>query len=147
MSNSLDSMNCSSTPGFPVLHHLLEFVQTHIHGVSDAMQPSRPLLSLLLLPSIFPASESFPMWRLFASGGQSIGASASASVLPMNIQGWFTLGLTGVISVQSKRLSRVFSNTTVWRPQFFGARPFLLSSFHICIWLLGKPKFWLNGLL
>ena len=61
-----------------------------------------------------PASGSFPMSQLFASGDQSIGASASASVLPMNIQGWFPLGLTGLISLQSKGLSRVFSNTTVW---------------------------------
>ena len=69
----------------------------------------------------FPASGSFPMSWLFASGGQSIGASASALVLPMNIQGWFPFGLTGLISLLSKGLSRVFSNTTVWKHQFFGA--------------------------
>ena len=69
----------------------------------------------------FPASGSFLMSRLCASGGQSIGASASASVLPMNIQDWFPLGLTGLISLQSKGISRVFSNTTVQRHQFFGA--------------------------
>ena len=67
----------------------------------------------------FPASGSFPMSQFFASGGQSIGASASASVLPMNIQDWFPLGLTGWISLQSKGLSRVFSNTTVKKHQFF----------------------------
>ena len=66
----------------------------------------------------FPASESFPMSQLFASGGQSIGASASAIVLPMNIQGWFPLGLTGLISFQSKGLSRVFSNTAIQKHQF-----------------------------
>ena len=66
----------------------------------------------------FPASGSFPMSRLFASGGQSIGALASASILPMNIQDWFPLGLTGLISLQSKGLSRVFSNTTVQKHQF-----------------------------
>ena len=84
----------------------------------------------------FPASGSFPMSQLFASGGQSIGASTS--VLPMNIQGWFPLGWTGLISVQSKGLSRVFSNTTVWKHQFFGSQPSLWSIFHIHIWWLEK---------
>ena len=70
----------------------------------------------------FPASESFPMSQFFALGGQSIGVSASASVLPMNIQDWFPLGLTGLISLQSKRLSRVFSNTTVQKHQFFSTQ-------------------------
>ena len=117
-------------------------------SIESVMPPNHLILCCpLLLLSIVSASGSFSVSQLFSSGGQNTGASASASVLPMNIQGWFPLGLTGVISVQSKRLSRVFSNTTVWRPQFFGTRPFLLSSFHICIWLLGKPKFWLNGLL
>ena len=73
-------------------------------------------------PQSFPASGSFPLSQLFASGGQSIGASASASVLPMNIQDWFLLGLTALISLQSKGLSRVFSNTTVQKHQFFGAQ-------------------------
>ena len=86
-----------------------------------------------------PASRSFPMSWLFASGGQSIGASTSASalVLPMNSQDWFLLGLTGLISLQSKGLSRVFSNTTVQKHQFFGTQ----SSYgptHICTWLLEK---------
>ena len=70
----------------------------------------------------FPASGSFPMSQFFTSGGQSIGVSASASVFPMNIQDWFPLGLTGWISLQSKVLSRVFSNTTVQKHQFFGAQ-------------------------
>ena len=87
----------------------------------------------------FPASESFLMSQLFASGSQSIGASALASVLPINTQGWFHLGLTNLISLQSKGLSRIFSSTTVWRYQFFSTPPFLLSSFHICTWLLEKP--------
>ena len=69
-------------------------------------------------PQSFPASGSFPMSQLFASGGQSIGVSTSASVPPMNIQGWFLLGLTGLISLQAKGLSRVLSNTTVWKHQF-----------------------------
>ena len=78
-----------------------------------------------------PASGSFPVSWLFASGGQSIGASASASVLSMNIQSWFPLGLTGWISLQSKGLSRVFSNTTVKKHHFFGAQPSLQSNSHI----------------
>ena len=85
----------------------------------------------------FPESRSFPVSQLFASGGQIIGASAS--VLPMNIQGWFPLGLTGWISLQSKELSRVFSNTTVQKHQFFGAQPSLWSSSHIRTWPLEKP--------
>ena len=76
-------------------------------------------------PQSFPASGSFPMNQLFTSDGQSIGASSSASVLPMNIQGWFPLGLTDLISLQSKGLSRVFSNTTVQKHQFFGSQPSL----------------------
>ena len=114
-------------PGFHVLHHLPEFVQTHVHWVSDAIQPSHPLpplllsCSLLLLPSIFLL---LPRSQLFASGGQNIGASASAPVLPMNIQGWFPLGLTGWISLQSKGLSRVFSSTTVWKHQLKWLCPF-----------------------
>ena len=87
----------------------------------------------------FPAPGSFPMTGLFASGGQNIGVSASASVLPMNIQDWFPLGLTGWISLQSKELSREFSNTTVWKHQFFRTQPSLWSNSHIHIWLLEKP--------
>ena len=83
-----------------------------------------PYLSCL---QSFPASGSFPMNQLFTSGAQSIGASASGSVLPMNIWDWFPLGLTGVISLKSKRLSRVFSNTTVQKHQFFGTQLSLLS--------------------
>ena len=82
----------------------------------------------------FPASGSFPMSQLFISGGQSIGASASGSILPMNIQDWFPLGLTGLILL-SKGPSRVFSSTTVQKHQFFGVRPSLWSNSHICTWL------------
>ena len=85
----------------------------------------------------FPASGSFLISRVFESGGQSIGASAS--VLPVNIQDWFPLGLTCLISFQSKGLSRVFSNTTVQKHQFFSTRPSLWSSSHIHTWLLEKP--------
>ena len=97
----------------------------------------RPLLCFLPVP----VSESFPVNWHFASGGQIIGASVSASVLPMNMQGWFPLGLTGLISLQSKGLSRVFSNTTVQRHQFFSAQPSLWSNSHICTWLQQNHSF------
>ena len=87
----------------------------------------------------FPASGSFPMSQLFTSGGQSTRTSASASILPVNIQGRFPLWSTGLISLQSKGLSRIFSSTTVWRHQFFGTQHFQLSSSHIGAWLLEKP--------
>ena len=87
----------------------------------------------------FPASESFQMSQLFTLGGQSIGVSALASVLPMNIQDWFPLGWTGLISLQSKGLSRVFSNTIVQKYQFFGTQLSLWSNSHIHTWLLEKP--------
>ena len=93
--------------------------------------------SSCLLP--FPASGSFQMSQLFASGGQSIGALDLASVLPMNIQNWFPLGLTGWISLQSKGQSRVFSSTTAQKHQFFGAQPSLCSNSHVHTWLLEKP--------
>ena len=83
-----DPMDCSM-PGFPVQHQLPELTQTHVHQDGDAIQPSHPLSCLHLLPSIFPSIRSFLMSQLFASGGQSIGASASTSVRPKNIQGWF----------------------------------------------------------
>ena len=115
-----NTMGCS-TPGFSVHHQLLELTQTHVHWVSDAIQPSHPLSS----PSppafnhSFLASRSFPVSQFFASGGQSIGVSPSVSVLTMNIQNWSPLGWTGWISLQSKGLSRVFSNTKVQKHQFF----------------------------
>ena len=90
-------------------------------------------------PQSLPASELFPMSPLFTWGGQSIGVSASLSVLPMNIQEWFPLGWTGWISLQSKGLSGVFSNTTVQKHQFFGAQLSSQSNSHIHTWLLEKP--------
>ena len=93
---------------------------------------------LLLPPSIFPSIRSFLMSQFLASGGQSIGVSASASVLPMNIQDWFPLQLTGWISLLYKGLSRVFSNTTVQKHQFFAVQPSLWSNSHIDTWLLKK---------
>ena len=103
-----------------------------------------PTISSSVLPfssplHSFPASRTFPMSQFFASGGQSIGASASASVLPMNFQDWFALGLPGLIFLLSKELSRVFSNSTVQKHQFFGAQLSLWSKSHIHTWLLEKP--------
>ena len=133
-----DPMNIS-TLGFPVLPCPLELAQTHIHWVSDAIQPSHPLLppSSLSCPQSFPASGSFPRSWLFASGGQSI--ALPASVLQMNIEGWCPLGLTGLISLLSKGPSRVFSNTTFRKRQFFSTQPSWWSSSHICTWLLERP--------
>ena len=107
----------------------------------ELVMPSNHLIfshPLLLLPSIFPRISVFLMSQLFASGGQSIGASALASVLPMIIQDWFPLGLTGLISLQSKRLSGVF-DTAVQKHHFFGVQLSLWSNFHIHSWLLEKP--------
>ena len=98
-------------------------------SIESVMPSNHLILYCSLLPSIFPSTGSFPMSRLFASGGQSIGASAS--VLPVNSQGWFPLGLTGLISLQSTGLSRVFSITTIRKHQFFGPQPSLWSSCHI----------------
>ena len=125
---------------------LPEFAQTHIHWVGDAIQPSYPLLppsppalSLSQHQSLFHELALCIRWP-------NIGASASASVLPMNIQGWFPLGLTGWISLQSKGLSRVFSSTTVWRHQFLDSQPSLWSNSHIHTWLLEELQLWLHGL-
>ena len=93
----------------------------------------------------FPAAGSFPMNQLFALGDQSIGASISASVLPINIQDWFPLELTDLISLQSKGLSTVFSNTAVQKHQFFGTQISSWSNSHIYTQLLEKPQLWLYG--
>ena len=131
-------LDCS-TPDFLVLHYLPEVAQTYIHWIDDAIQPSCPVASFFSCPQSFPASESFPVSRLFASSGRSVGASASASVLPMNFQGWFPLGLTGLISLLSKGLSRVLSSTTVQKHQFFSAQPSLRSNSHFPTLLWEKP--------
>ena len=125
-----DLMVCS-TPGFPVLHHLRSLLM--LMTIESVMPSNRLILCHpLLLPSsnLSPASGSFLMSRLFASGGQSIQASASASFLLMNIQDWFPLGLTGLISLKSKGLSRVFFNTTGQKHQFFSIQPSLWSDSH-----------------
>ena len=134
-----DPMPCS-TPGFPVFHYFPEFAQTHVHWIGDAIQPSHPLSS----PSLpaFNLSQHqclSPVIWFFALGSQRIGTSASATVLPMNIQGWFPLGWTGLISLQSKGVSRVFSNTTVQNHRFFSTQTSLWSNSHIHTWLLEKP--------
>ena len=128
-------MDCC-TPGFYVHYQLLKLAQIHVVGwwchptISSSVVPFSSYLQS------FPASGSFPVNHFFASDGQSTGASASASVLPMNIQDWFPLGWTGWISLKSKGLSRFFTNTTVQKHQFFGTQPFLngstLTSIHDC---------------
>ena len=126
-----------SMPGFPVYHQLLELTQTHVHWVSDAIQPSHPLLSPS--PPAFNLSQHqglISMSQLFASGSQS--TEASASVLPKTIQDWFPLGWTGWIALHSMGLSRVFSNTTAQKHQFFGTQPSLWSNSYIHTWLLEK---------
>ena len=116
-----DPMN-HSTPGLPVHHQLPESTQTHVHWVGDTIQPSHPLSSPS--PPAPNPSQHEGLFKWVSSSHQvaSIGVSASTSVLPMNTQDWFPLGWTGWISLQSKGLSRVFSNTTVQKHQFFGAQ-------------------------
>ena len=133
-----DPMNYS-IPGFPVFTISLSLLNSCL--LSQWCHPtiSSSVSPFSSCPQSFPASESFPVSQFFASGGQSIAASASASVVPMNIQGWFSLGLTGLISLQPKGLSRVFSDTTVQKHQFFGAQLSLWFNSHIHTWLLEKP--------
>ena len=121
---------CNLMPGFPVLQCLLVFSNSSLlsHRFHSTISSSDVPFSSC--PQSFPASVSFPVNWLFGSGGQSIGASASAPVLSMNIQGWYPLGLIDLISLLSKGLSSIFSNATVWRHQFFSAKPSLLSSSH-----------------
>ena len=113
-------------------------VCSHSYPLSQWCYPtiSSSVVPFSSCPQSFPASGSFPVSHLFALGGQNIGASASSSVIPMNTQGWFPLGLTSLIPLQSKGLSRVFSNTTVQKHQFFSAQSSLWSSPHTCTWLL-----------
>ena len=131
-----DPMN-HNTPGLPV-HQLPEFTQTHDHRVSDDIQPSHPLSSHS--PPSFNLSQQQGLFQWVSSLHQvaKVWVSASASVLPMNIQDWSPLGLTSWISLQSKGLSRVFSSTTVQKHQFFGAQLSSQSNSHIHTWLLEK---------
>ena len=130
----------TSTPGFPVHHHLPELAQTHVHWVGDAIQPSCALSSPSLPAFNLLESGPFLMSQFFTSGSQSIGVSTSAPVLPVNIQDWFPLGWTGWISLQSKGLSRVFSNTTVQNHQFVASQPYLWPNSHIHYMITGKNK-------
>ena len=126
-------------PGLPVHHQLLELTQTHVHWVSDAIQPSHPLSSPS--PLAFNLSQHQGLFQWVNSSHQvakRLGVSASASVHPVNIQDWFPLGWTGWISLLSKELSRVSSNTTVQKHQFFGAQLSLQSNSHNHTWLLEK---------
>ena len=126
---------CQTSLPFAISCSLLKFMSIESVLPSNHLILSAPFSCC---PQSFPASGSFPMSRLLASGGQNIGASASASLFPMNIQGWFPLGLTGLISLLSNGLSRVFS-TTIQKHQFFSAQLSLWSNSHIHIWLLEKP--------
>ena len=109
----------------------------------ESVTPSNYLIlcgMLLFMPSIFLHITVFSNKSALHIRGQSIGASASASVLPVNIQDWFPLGLTGLTSLPVKGLSRIFSHTTIWKNQFFGAQSSLWSNSQICTWLTGKAK-------
>ena len=132
-----NSMDCS-TPGFPVLHYLLELAQIHVHWVDDAIQLSHPLLPTSSPVLNLSQHQGRSQW-VFSSGGQRIGAAASPSGLPMSIQGWFPLGLTGLLFLLSKGLSSVFSSTTVQKHQLFGTQSSIWSKSHIHTWLLEKP--------
>ena len=127
-----------SKPGLPVPHHLLKFAQVHVHSISDAIHQSHPDTLFSFCPQSFPASGTFLLSWLFKSDDQNPGASASTSVLPVSIQGWFPLRLTDLIML-SKGLSGIFSSTTVRRHQFFGVLTSLWSSSHNCTWPLGRP--------
>ena len=145
--SSIQSLNCvqlcdpmnHSTPDLPVHHQLPEFTQTRPSSWWCHPAILSSVVPFSSCPQSLPTSESFPMSQLFAWGDQSIGVSASASVLPTNTQDWSPLGWTGWISLQSKGLSRVFSNTTVQKYQFFGTQLSSQSNSHIHTWPLEKP--------
>ena len=133
-----DPVDCS-TLGLPVHYQLWGLFKLRSIG---SVMPYNDLIlchPLLLLPSIFPSIRVFLRSQFFASGGQSIGVATSTSICPVNIQNWFLLGWTGWRSLQSKGLSRVFSNTTVQKHQFFSAHLSSQSNSHIHTWLLEKP--------
>ena len=133
-----DPIDCS-TPVFPVLQYLTR-VCLDSWSLNWWCHPtiSSSIAPFSSHPQSFPASGAFQMSQLFASGGQSIGASTSASVLPKNIQGWSPLWFTGLVSLLSKGLSRVFFSPTTPKYQFFSAQPSLWSNSYICTWLLEK---------
>ena len=120
---------------FIISQSLLRLMSTESVMLFSILSSVVPFSTCLLY---FPASKCFPVNLLFPSCGQSIRASGSASVLPVNIQGWFPLGLTGLIALQSKGLSRVLSKTTVWKYQFFSVHPYLWSNSNTHIWQPGQ---------
>ena len=134
MSDSLWSHGHQDSLSFTVCWSLLRFMSTESVMLSNQLIHCQPFS---FCHQSFPTLGSFRSW-LFTSGGQSIGVSASASVLSLSIQGWFPLGWTGWISLQSKGLSRVFSSTTIWKQQFFGAQLSLWSNSHIHTMTTGK---------
>ena len=147
MSNSLRPMDCSM-PGFPVPSP----TPRAYSNSCPSSQWCHPTVSFSVIQfssclHSFPASGSFPMSQFFASSGQSTGVLASASVLPMKIWDWFALAWTGWISLQTKGLSRVFSNIAVQKHQFFGAQLSLWSNSNTHTWLLEKPQLCLDGTL
>ena len=125
---------CQASLSFIIFWSLPKFMSI----IGDAIQPSHPLIALFFCPQSFPASGTFPMSHLFTSDDQNTGFWASVSVLPMSIQGWFPLRLTGLISLLSKGLSGVFSSTTVQRHRFFGALPSLRPNSQLYV-TTGKP--------
>ena len=131
-----DLMDCR-TPGFAVLHQLPKFAQTHVHWVGDAIQPSHPLSSPS--PSAFNLFPVLSNQLALSIRWPKYWSISFNSLLPMNIQGWFPLGLTGLISLQCKAVSRVFSNTTVQKHQFFSSQISLWSNSQIHTWLLENP--------
>ena len=159
MNNLISVISISSVAqSCPTLCHPLNYSTPGLLSITNSQSPPKPMSIESVMPSnrlilcvpfsscpqSFPASGSFPMSQLLAWGGQSIGVSASTSDLPMNTQDWFPVGWTGWISLQSKGLSRVFSNTTVQKHQFFGAQLSLWSNSHIHTWTLEKPQPWLD---
>ena len=144
MSNSYNPIKamCQTSLSITNSWTLLKLMPIESVMPSNHLFLNRPLLPV---PSVLPSIRVFPMSPFFASGGQSIGASVSLSVLSKIIQDWFPLGLIGLISLQSKGVSRVFSNTTVQKSQFFDTQHSLWSNSHINTWLLEKPQLWLGG--
>ena len=142
---SLTPVRLSATPWIAarqaslVHHQLPEFTQTHVHQVSDAIQPSHPLLSPS--PSACNLSQHQGLFQWVSPSHQVAKTSASTSVPPMDIQGWFSLGLTRLFSLQFKGLSRVFSSTIVQKPQFLGIQLSLWFNSHIHPWLLENYSF------
>ena len=131
---------CQAPLSSTISHTLLKFMSI------ESVKLSNHLIFCHLFPFCLQSflASGFFQSQLFTSGGQSIRASAWASAFPMNIQDWFPVGLTGLISLQSKGLSIVFSSTTFWKHQFFNVQPSLCSNSHIHTWLLKKPEPWLN---